>query len=70
MRRRSGEIRADSAATGAFTAEFNLLPIIPFAARNAHHVLAAHVMGVEETAEINSAADAGRAESFLRSAHG
>jgi bifunctional UDP-N-acetylglucosamine pyrophosphorylase / glucosamine-1-phosphate N-acetyltransferase len=70
LRRLLAELRASGAATGAFTAEFNLLPIIPFAVRNAHYVLAAHVMDVEETAEINSAADAGRAESFLRSAHG
>jgi bifunctional UDP-N-acetylglucosamine pyrophosphorylase/glucosamine-1-phosphate N-acetyltransferase len=70
LRRLLVELRAGGAATGAGTAEFNLLPIIPFAARNAHYVLAAHLMDVEETVGINSAADAARAESFLRGAHG
>jgi bifunctional UDP-N-acetylglucosamine pyrophosphorylase/glucosamine-1-phosphate N-acetyltransferase len=70
LRRLLAELRASGAATGAGTAEFNLLPIIPFAARNAHYVLAARVMEVEETVGVNSAADAGRVEAFLRSAHG
>jgi bifunctional UDP-N-acetylglucosamine pyrophosphorylase/glucosamine-1-phosphate N-acetyltransferase len=70
LRRLLVELRATGAATGAGTAEFNLLPIIPFAARNAHYVLAARLMDVEETVGVNSAADAGRVEAFLRSAHG
>ena len=70
LRRLLVELRSSGAATGTGTAEFNLLPIIPFAARSAHYVLTAHLMDGEETVEINSAAGAGRAESFLRSAHG
>jgi bifunctional UDP-N-acetylglucosamine pyrophosphorylase/glucosamine-1-phosphate N-acetyltransferase len=70
LRRLLVELRATGAATGAGTAEFNLLPIIPFAAGNAHYVLAARLMDVEETVGVNSAADAGRVEAFLRSAHG
>jgi bifunctional N-acetylglucosamine-1-phosphate-uridyltransferase/glucosamine-1-phosphate-acetyltransferase GlmU-like protein len=64
------ELRGSAAATGASTAEFNLLPIIPYAAQTLHYVLAARLMEIEETVGINSAADAGRVEWFLRSAHG
>jgi bifunctional N-acetylglucosamine-1-phosphate-uridyltransferase/glucosamine-1-phosphate-acetyltransferase GlmU-like protein len=70
LRRLLAESRGSAAATGASTAEFNLLPIIPFAAQTAHYVLAARLMEMEETVGINSAADAGRVEEFLRSAHG
>lgn len=70
LRRLLAELRGSAAATGASTAEFNLLPVIPFAAQTAHYVLAAQLMEMEETVGINSAADAGRVETFLRSTHG
>jgi bifunctional N-acetylglucosamine-1-phosphate-uridyltransferase/glucosamine-1-phosphate-acetyltransferase GlmU-like protein len=59
------ELRRSGAATGAGTAEFNLLPIIPFAVRNSLYVLAARLMDVEETVGVNAPADAARVETFL-----
>ena len=62
-----GELRA-APATGSGTGEFNLLPVIPLAARQGV-VLTPHLMSVEETVGINSAEDAGVLEEFLRRTH-
>jgi len=61
-----GQIRQNPAARGGCTAEFNFLPIIPFAAEASCRVLTPHLMTLEETVGINSVADASRVEPFLR----
>ena len=60
------QLRGAPDATGAKTAEFNLLPLIPYAARNGYEVLTPYIMEIEETVGINSAADAERIEPYLR----
>jgi bifunctional UDP-N-acetylglucosamine pyrophosphorylase/glucosamine-1-phosphate N-acetyltransferase len=60
------KLRTQPAAQGRATAEFNLLPVIPFAARNGFRVLTPHLMAVEETVGINAPSDAVRIEPFLR----
>ncbi len=62
-----GELRRRPEQTGSGTGEFNLLPVIPLASQQQRVVLTPRVMGVEETVGINSAADARRLESYLRS---
>jgi bifunctional N-acetylglucosamine-1-phosphate-uridyltransferase/glucosamine-1-phosphate-acetyltransferase GlmU-like protein len=58
------QMRHDDAALGRDTGEFNLLPVIPLAARQGR-VLTPRHMRVEETVGVNSAGDAGRVEDFL-----
>jgi bifunctional N-acetylglucosamine-1-phosphate-uridyltransferase/glucosamine-1-phosphate-acetyltransferase GlmU-like protein len=58
-----------SSATGQRTGEFNLLPVIPLAARDGL-VLTPHIMSIEETVGINSSADAAAVEQFLLSVAG
>ncbi|HME10258.1 MAG TPA: NTP transferase domain-containing protein [Bryobacteraceae bacterium] len=64
------EMRRDENAVGARTGEFNLLPVIPFAAASGLRVLTPQLMEIEETVGINSPADASRIEPFLRRIHG
>ena len=60
-----GEVRS----TGASTGEFNLLPVIPYAA--ARGVVATpHHMRPQETIGVNSASDMAAVEKFLRGADG
>jgi bifunctional UDP-N-acetylglucosamine pyrophosphorylase/glucosamine-1-phosphate N-acetyltransferase len=61
-----GQIRQHHAARGGRTGEFNLLPIIPFAAGASYRVLTPRLMTLEETVGINSVADASRVEPSLR----
>ena len=63
-------VRPVGAARGKATAEFNLLPLAPFAVREGYRVLTPHLMSPDETVGINTAADASRVEAFLRGAHG
>lgn len=58
------QMRHDENTLGRGTGEFNLLPVIPLAARQGR-VLTPRHMRVEETVGVNSADDAGRVESFL-----
>jgi bifunctional N-acetylglucosamine-1-phosphate-uridyltransferase/glucosamine-1-phosphate-acetyltransferase GlmU-like protein len=67
LRHLLAEMRQDRSAFGAQTGEFNLLPIIPFAAAAGFHVLTPRTMEVEEAIGINCADDARRVEPFLRS---
>ena len=55
-------------ATGRATGEFNLLPVIPLAARKGT-VLTPRLMSVEETVGVNSTGDAAVLEEFLRRTH-
>ena len=66
LRRLLVDFEEQAGARGSRTAEFNLLPVIPFAAETGHTVLTPHVMDVEETIGINTRADAERVEAFLR----
>jgi bifunctional UDP-N-acetylglucosamine pyrophosphorylase/glucosamine-1-phosphate N-acetyltransferase len=61
-------MRAEGAGAGNATREFNLLPVIPRAARAADgsRVLTPRHMSVEETVGINSLPDATLVEEFLR----
>jgi len=63
-------MRRDEDTLGARTGEFNLLPVIPFAAAAGLRVLTPQLMEIEETIGINSPADASRIEPFLRRLHG
>jgi bifunctional UDP-N-acetylglucosamine pyrophosphorylase / glucosamine-1-phosphate N-acetyltransferase len=69
LRKLLGELRGQTAAQGSRTAEFNMLPVVPFAANKGYTVLTPHIMDVEETVGINSVADAERLEPFLRKSH-
>lgn len=60
-------LRQHPEQTGSVTKEFNLLPIVPFAALQDRVLLTPHVMRIEETVGINSSEDAHRLESYLRS---
>lgn len=60
------DIRSGPNARGARTGEFNLLPVIPYAASLGLRVLTPQIMEIEETVGINSAADAARVEPYLR----
>jgi bifunctional UDP-N-acetylglucosamine pyrophosphorylase / glucosamine-1-phosphate N-acetyltransferase len=60
---------ADASDRGRATGELNLLPLIPRAARRGLTVLTPHLMTLEETVGINSAADAQLVESYLHSFH-
>jgi len=67
LRHLLAEMRRDRSAYGSQTGEFNLLPIIPFAAAAGFYVLTPRTMEIEETIGINCADDACRVEPFLRS---
>jgi len=60
---------ADPSERGRSTRELNLLPVIPLAARRGLTVLTPHLMTLEETVGINSAADAQLVESYLHRSH-
>jgi len=60
-------LRSSPGETGRRTGEFNLLPVIPLAARDGL-VLTPRIMSIEETVGVNSSGDAATAERFLRSA--
>jgi hypothetical protein len=68
LRRLLGRLRAES-RVGMVTGEFNLLPVIPLAARQ-EVVLTPRVMRLEETVGVNTREDAAIAEAFLGSSHG
>jgi bifunctional N-acetylglucosamine-1-phosphate-uridyltransferase/glucosamine-1-phosphate-acetyltransferase GlmU-like protein len=61
------ELRQRPELTGSATREFNLLPVVPLAAQQGRIVLTPRIMSIEETVGINSADDARRLESYLRS---
>jgi bifunctional N-acetylglucosamine-1-phosphate-uridyltransferase/glucosamine-1-phosphate-acetyltransferase GlmU-like protein len=61
------ELRQRPELTGSATREFNLLPVVPLGAQQGRLVLTPRIMSVEETVGINSADDARRLESYLRS---
>lgn len=63
-------MRRDESVFGARTGEFNLLPVIPYAAAAGLGVLTPQLMEIEETVGINSPADAARIEPYLRRIHG
>jgi bifunctional UDP-N-acetylglucosamine pyrophosphorylase / glucosamine-1-phosphate N-acetyltransferase len=63
------EMRRDEDVLGARTGEFNLLPVIPFAAKAGLRILTPQLMEIDETVGINSPADASRIEPFLRKHH-
>lgn len=54
-------------ATGNRTGEFNLLPVIPYAAQHGYRVVTPRLLDIEETVGINNSADAARIEPYLRS---
>ncbi len=62
-------LRAESGGTGSVTREFNLLPVIPLAARR-EVVLTPRVMRLEETVGVNTREDAAAVEAFLGASHG
>jgi bifunctional N-acetylglucosamine-1-phosphate-uridyltransferase/glucosamine-1-phosphate-acetyltransferase GlmU-like protein len=65
------EWRSNARTVGARTQEFNLLPLIPLAARALRPVLTPHIMSVEETLGINTQTDAMVVETLLaRRLHG
>lgn len=66
LQRLLAEAKNQAAALGSRTAEFNLLPVIPLAASAGLAILTPRLMDAEETVGINSVADAGRLERFLR----
>ena len=70
LRRLLAEMRNSPAAQGERTAEFNLLPLIPFAAGRSHRILTPHIMDVEETVGVNTVDDSRRVEPFLRGLRG
>jgi bifunctional N-acetylglucosamine-1-phosphate-uridyltransferase/glucosamine-1-phosphate-acetyltransferase GlmU-like protein len=57
-------MRALPEGRGASTGEFNLLPLIPFAAREGHTVITPQLLTLEETIGINSEADARHLEAL------
>jgi bifunctional UDP-N-acetylglucosamine pyrophosphorylase/glucosamine-1-phosphate N-acetyltransferase len=59
-------LRRQPEQAGSMTKEFNLLPVIPFAAQQDRLVLTPHLMSVEETVGINSPEDAQRLQGYLR----
>lgn len=65
LRRLLDELRRGAGAQGNATGEFNFLPVIPLAARSGV-VVTPHIMTLEETVGVNSAADAAVIEPFLR----
>jgi bifunctional UDP-N-acetylglucosamine pyrophosphorylase/glucosamine-1-phosphate N-acetyltransferase len=62
-------LRAESGGMGSATHEFNLLPVIPLAARR-EVVLTPRAMRLEETVGVNTREDAVTVETFLGVAHG
>jgi bifunctional N-acetylglucosamine-1-phosphate-uridyltransferase/glucosamine-1-phosphate-acetyltransferase GlmU-like protein len=64
-----GSARSSAHGSGTRTGEFNLLPVIPVAARQGV-VLTPHLMSMEETQGINSGEDAVAVADFLRRSHG
>jgi HAD superfamily hydrolase (TIGR01509 family) len=69
LRRLLDRLRAVSGGVGTATREFNLLPVIPLAARQ-EVVLTPRVMRLEETVGINTSEDAAIVEAYLGSSHG
>lgn len=63
------ERRASPEARGRLTGEFNLLPLIPLAARQQGAVLTPRLMEIEETVGVNSPEDAIAVEHYLLRSH-
>jgi bifunctional UDP-N-acetylglucosamine pyrophosphorylase/glucosamine-1-phosphate N-acetyltransferase len=70
LRRLLEQSRADGSGIGRTTGEFNLLPVIPLAARDGGAVLTPRLLCLEETVGINAVEDVGRVEEFLRRVDG
>ncbi len=68
LRRLLKQLRAEG-SVGTATREFNLLPVIPLAARQ-ELVLTPRVMRLEETVGVNTSDDAAVAEAFLGHSYG
>jgi bifunctional N-acetylglucosamine-1-phosphate-uridyltransferase/glucosamine-1-phosphate-acetyltransferase GlmU-like protein len=62
-------LRAENGGMGTVTREFNLLPVIPLAARR-EVVLTPRVMRLEETVGVNTREDVAAVEAFLEASHG
>ena len=69
LRRLLDRLRAESGGMGTTTREFNLLPVIPLAARR-EVVLTPRVMRLEETVGVNTREDATAVAAFLGASHG
>jgi bifunctional UDP-N-acetylglucosamine pyrophosphorylase/glucosamine-1-phosphate N-acetyltransferase len=69
LRRLLEHLRADTAGIGSSTGEFNLLPVVPLAARDGL-VLTPRLLCLEETVGINAVQDVARVEAFLRRSDG
>lgn len=69
LRQLLADTRRDPNLFGARTKEFNLLPVIPYAAATGMRVLSPQLLRMEETVGINSVDDAARLEPYLRSVH-
>jgi bifunctional UDP-N-acetylglucosamine pyrophosphorylase / glucosamine-1-phosphate N-acetyltransferase len=64
-----GQQRRNPEQTGALTQEFNLLPVIPLAAKLGLSVITPRLMTLEETVGVNSTGDAAVVEAFLQNSH-
>jgi bifunctional N-acetylglucosamine-1-phosphate-uridyltransferase/glucosamine-1-phosphate-acetyltransferase GlmU-like protein len=63
------EQRRNPEQAGALTREFNLLPVIPLAAKLGLSVITPRLMTLEETVGVNSTRDAAIVEAFLQNSH-
>lgn len=66
LRQLLAQVCEQAGTLGSCTADFNLLPVIPFAANKGQTILTPHIMEVEETIGINSPSDVELLEPFLR----
>ena len=69
LRRLLTEQRRIPEQAGALTREFNLLPVIPLAAKLGLSVITPRLMTLEETVGVNSTRDAAIVEAFLQNSH-
>jgi bifunctional UDP-N-acetylglucosamine pyrophosphorylase/glucosamine-1-phosphate N-acetyltransferase len=69
LRRLLEQQRQNPQQAGALTREFNLLPVIPLAAKLGLSVITPRLMTLEETVGVNSTGDAAVVEAFLRNSH-
>jgi len=69
LRRLLAEQRRHPEEAGALTQEFNLLPVIPLAAKLGLSVITPRLMTLEETVGVNSTRDAAIVEAFLQNSH-
>ena len=69
LRRLLVDQRRHPEQAGALTREFNLLPVIPLAAKLGLSVITPRLMTLEETVGVNSTRDAAIVEAFLQDSH-